>query len=420
VDPLIDHDMSYKTAIALFAVITLFFPCGLAIALDDGLADRPPMGWNCYHWFGTAPDENMVRRSADSIVSSGLKSAGYIYVNIDDGWMAKSRNAAGNLVANTDRFPHGLEALTDYIHSKGLKAGIYLTCGRETYQHLPGSLGFETKDANQIARWGFDFLKYDYSTMPDDPPRDCKSENITMSKALQGTGRPILFSMCEHGRSKPWTWAADYAHMWRISTDIKDCWDGEFKGGWGFNKIVNEKDTSIAASAGPGHWNDPDMLIVGLHGRQSWMGPGCTEAEYRAHFGLWCLLAAPLMLGVDPNKMSDATKETVMNAEMIAIDQDALGKQAQRVNDSAVTNLDVWVKPLQNNSWAVGLHNRTEASAEIAVHWSDLGLSPSTAAQVRDIWVRNDLGAFTDLCARTVASHTCLVLKISLPPAMTK
>jgi alpha-galactosidase len=386
-----------------------------AFAVDDGLADRPPMGWNCYHWFGTMPDERMLRRAADGLVSSGLKAAGYIYVNMDDGWMAASRDAGGNLVANTNRFPSGLKALTDYIHSKGLKAGIYLTCGQETYQNLPGSLGYETRDANQIAAWGFDFLKYDYRTMTNDPPRDCKRENIVMSKALRSTGRPIVFSMCEHGRSQPWTWAAEYAHLWRISTDIKDCWDGEFKGGWGFNKIINEKDAPIAAYAGPGHWNDPDMLIVGLHGRQYWMGPGCSDAEYRAHFSLWCLLAAPLILGVDPNNMSDFTRDTVMNAEMLAINQDPLGKQAQRSSNS-VPNLDVWVKPLRNNSWAVGLHNRTETPANMAIRWSDLGLRPSVGAQVRDVWARSDLGSFTEHFARTVPPHVLMVLKISGPP----
>ncbi len=409
----------FGTTAAILAALGLVFCQAPVFARDDGLAKTPPMGWNCYHWFGTTPDEKMIRRAADGIVSSGLKSAGYIYVNMDDGWMANSRDAGGNLVANTNRFPRGMKALTDYIHSKGLKAGIYLTCGQETYQKLPGSLGHETQDADQIAAWGFDFLKYDYRTMTNDPPRDCKSENITMSKALQNTGRPILFSMCEHGRSQPWTWAANYADMWRISTDIKDCRDGEFQGGWGFNKIINDKDAALARYAGPGHWNDPDMMIVGLHGRQYWMGPGCTDTEYRAQFSLWCLLAAPLMLGVDPNDMSHFTKETVLNAEMIAIDQDALGKQAQRVSDS-LTNLDIWVKPLQNQKWAIGLHNRTDASAEMTIPWSDLGLAPSASAQVRDIWGKKDLGSFTNSFTRTIASHTCVILKISLPVSNAK
>jgi alpha-galactosidase len=385
-----------------------------ASATNDGLASTPPMGWNCYHWFGTMPDENMIKHAADGIVSSGLKDAGYIYLNMDDGWMTKSRDTNGNLVANPKRFPHGLKALTDYIHTKGLKAGIYLTCGQETYQHLPGSLGHETNDADQIAAWGFDFLKYDYSTMTNDPPRNCKAENIAMSKALRNTGRPILFSMCEHGRSQPWTWAADYADMWRISTDIKDCWDGEFKGGWGFNKIINDKDAAIASYAGPGHWNDPDIMIVGLHGRQTWMGPGCTDTEYRSHYSLWCLLAAPLMLGVDPNNMTTNTTSTVMNPEIIAVNQDALGKQAQQVG--SITNLDVWVKPLQGNAWAVGLYNRSETSADITVHWTDLGLPSTANAQIRDLWAKRDLGSCADHYTGTVAPHECVVLKIS-PPA---
>lgn len=404
----------FGSAIILIAAIILclrLMPAKVH-AINDGLADKPPMGWNCYHWFGCAPTESMIKQAADSIVSSGLKAAGYIYVNMDDGWMASSRDGNGNLVPNSGRFPNGLKSLTDYIHSKGLKAGIYLTCGQKTYQELPGSLGYEQKDANQIAAWGFDFLKYDYRTMSGDPPRDCKAENITMSNALRYTGRPILFSMCEHGRSSPWTWAADYAHMWRISTDIKDCWDGEFSGGWGFNKIVNDKDAGIYSYAGPGHWNDPDMTIVGLHGRQSWMGPGCTDTEYRAHFSLWCLLAAPLILGIDPSNMDQATRDIVLNTEIIAVDQDVLGKQAQRVR-STNGNLDVWVKQMQNNAWAVGLHNRSGSAANITVYWSDLGLSSGTSALVRDLWAKSDQGNYTDHYTRNVASHDCVVIKIS-------
>lgn len=400
-----------SSSIAAAAALCLALVPYCVPALDDGLAQHPPMGWNCYHWFGTQPDEKIIRHGADGVVSSGLKAAGYIYVNMDDGWMAKVRDTNGNLVPNPARFPGGLKALTDYIHSKGLKAGIYLTCGQQTYQNLPGSLGYETKDANQIAAWGYDFLKYDYRTMDGEPPRDCKAENIAMSKALKATGRPILFSMCEHGRSKPWTWASNYAHMWRISTDIKDCWDGEHGGGWGFNKIINDKDADLFSYAGPGHWNDPDMTIVGLHGRQHWMGPGCTDTEYRAHFSLWCLLAAPLMLGVDPNDMSAATRQTVLNPEILAINQDALGNQARRV--SSTNEADVWVKPLQSKAWAVGLHNRSAAPAEMTLHWSDLGLADAARVAVRDVWAKRNLGSSTGRWTKTVAPHECVVVKVS-------
>ena len=380
-------------------------------AMNDGLADRPPMGWNCYHAFGTDPDEKMMMRATDAIVSSGLQAAGYHYVSMDDGWMAKSRDTNGNLAANPTRFPSGLKALTDYIHSKGLKAGIYLACGQATYQNLPGSLGHETNDANQVAAWGFDFMKYDYRTMPGDPRRDCKAEMIAMSQALKNTGRPILYSMCEHGRSQPWTWAADYADMWRISTDIKDLPTGSFQGGWGYNKIINDKDVSLAAYAGPGHWNDPDMMIVGLHGRHTWMGPGCTDTEYRAHFSLWCLLAAPIILGIDPANMTPFTSNTVLNAEIIAVDQDTLGKQAVRVSHTD-GNLDTWVKPMQNHASAVGLHNFSGATTNMTVQWSDLGLESNVLMQVRDLWAKTNLGSFTNQYTATVAPHECVVLKI--------
>ena len=405
--------MKTQSNACLAVVLALTFWPRPAVALNDGLADRPPMGWNCYHWFGTTPNETMIQKAADGIVLSGLKEAGYVYVNFDDGWMAPARDERNNLVANPTRFPSGLKALTDALHARGLKAGIYLTCGLKTYQNQPGSLDHETQDAAQIAAWGFDFLKYDYRTLPEDPPRNAKAEMIAMSVALRKTGRPIIYSMCEHGRSQPWTWAAEYAHLWRISTDIKDCRDGEFEGGWGFDKIVDDQDAALAASAGPGHWNDPDMLIVGLHGRQYWMGKGCTDTEYRAHFSLWCLLAAPLILGVDPSDMSPETKAIVMNRELIAVDQDALGRQAQRVGPAAGQQ-DVWVKPLHARAWAVGLYNRADVPTDIAIHWSELGLPATTRAQVRDLWAKTDLGVQTGQVTRTVAAHECIVLKIGL------
>jgi alpha-galactosidase len=381
-------------------------------AANDGLARTPPMGWSCYHWFGTAPTEDMIMKAADAVVASGLKDAGYVYINIDDGWMAPQRDTEGCLQPDPTRFPHGMKALADYIHSKGLKAGIYLTCGLLTYQDLPGSLGHETQDAEEIAAWGFDFLKYDYRTLLDDPKRDCRAEMIRMSLALKKTGRPILYSMCEHGRSKPWEWAADYADMWRISTDIKDQRDGEFEGGWGYNKIVDDRDAALADYAGPGHWNDPDMLIVGLHGRQKWMGAGCSDVEYRTHFSLWCLLSAPLVLGVDPSDMSPAVRQTVLNRELIAVDQDRLGRQAKRVTADGA-DCDIWVKPLADGTFAVGLHNRGDEDAEISVNWATLGLSPDSSANVRDLWTASDLGVCKGSITRKVGPHECAVLKIT-------
>jgi alpha-galactosidase len=400
---------TFMTAFVVLAVPALY-PC--AASANDSLAPTPPMGWSCYHWFGTEPSEEMIRKAADAIVASGLKDAGYSYVNIDDGWMAGERDSEGRLVPDPVRFPHGMKTLVDYIHAKGLKAGIYLTCGLVTYQDLPGSLGHETEDAGQIAAWGFDFLKYDYRTLLDDPKRDCRAEMIRMSTALKKTGRPILYSMCEHGRSKPWEWAAGYADMWRVSTDIKDQWDGEFEGGWGFNKIVDEKEADLSGYAGPGHWNDPDMLIVGLHGRQKWMGPGCSDVEYRANFSLWCLLAAPLILGVDPSDMSNAVAQTVSNPEMIVIDQDSLGHQAHRVRTSQ-PGCDIWVKPLSGGNFAVGLYNRLGEQADIAVRWEDLGLPQDAPATVRDVWAKNDCGTCTGRVSHTVGAHECAVLIIS-------
>lgn len=375
------------------------------------LALTPPMGWNSFNTFGGEPDEWLVKEITDAMIANGLKEAGYIYVNIDDGWMAMERDEGGNLYPRPDKFPSGLKNLTDYIHSKGMKAGIYLGCGLRTYCEKPGSLGFEQKDADSIASWGFDFLKYDRRCLPEDPPgRDSKAEYMMMSNALESTGRPIVFSLCEHGNSEPWRWAADVGHMWRTTPDIKDCFEGEYSWGWSFNKIIDHN-CHLYPYAGPGHWNDPDMLIVGLHGNPEWMGPGCTDLEYRSHFSLWCLSAAPLLIGCDLRKMSAYTKETLTNPEIIGINQDKLGKQGYRISNKDQT--EVWIKPLENDTWGVGLYNRTDSIKNMTIHWSDLGLSSAMNGLVRDLWAHSDLGVYNNSFSKDVLPHECVVIKIT-------
>jgi alpha-galactosidase len=375
------------------------------------LALAPPMGWNSFNTFGCEPDENLIKEIADAMISERLKEAGYIYVNIDDGWMADERDSNGKLYPKPDKFPNGFRPLTDYIHSKGLKAGIYLGCGLRTYGERLGSLGFEEKDAESIAAWGFDLLKYDRRVLPEDPPgRDSQAEYIRMSKALANTGRPFLFSLCEHGGSKPWTWAAEAGHMWRTTADIKDCFEGDWTWGWSFNKIIDET-WHLYPYAGPGHWNDPDMLIVGLHGKPEWMGPGCTDNEYRTHFSLWCLSAAPLIIGCDIRKMDAVTQEILTNPEIIALDQDPLGKQGYKLTNNEKT--EVWIKPLADHSWGVGLYNRNDDEKRtITIQWSDLGLAAQMKATVRDLWARKDQGVFSGSFSKEVAPHECVVIKV--------
>ncbi len=373
--------------------------------------DLPVMGYNTFHDVGCVPDEWTVRARADALIQSGMKDAGYTYVNLDDGWMDPSRDANGELRADPARFQSGMKALTDYLHARGLKAGIYLTAGQKTYADLPGSLGMEQRDADKIAEWGFDLLKYDYRVMEGDPPnRDPKAENLAMSNALRNNrpGRRIVFSMCEHGRSEPWQWANGYAAMWRVSTDIKDIWDGEYQGGWSFNKILDDRAAQIASYSGPGHLNDYDMLVVGLYG-QHWMGPGMTDTDYRSHFSLWCLLGAPLIHGVNPAEMNSATRDTLMAAELIQVDQDPSGS-ARRIRSAE--GLDTWVRKLADGSWAVGLYNRTALDRNMTITAAELGLPAGARMDPRDLWARADLGSFTGEVTRWVKSHECVVLKI--------
>ena len=376
----------------------------------ENLALTPLMGWNSFNTFGCEPNEDLIREAADAIVSTGLRDAGYTYVNIDDGWMTSARDSEGNLVPDPAKFPNGLKCVTDYIHEKGLKAGIYLGCGIRTYGEKPGSFGYEKRDAELIASLGFDLLKYDFRDLPEDPPgRDVKTEYIKMRDYLIQAGRPMIFSICEHGRSKPWEWGAEVGHYWRTTADIKDGYDGVITWGWGYNKIIGSTH-QLYPYAGPGHWNDPDMLIVGLNGKIEWQGPGCTQEEYRTHFALWCLSAAPLLIGCDIRKMDDATKEILINRELISVNQDPLGKQgyiAKRNEDS-----DIWVKPLSQNSLALGLFSRSDTVKEIKVCWEELGFAENIRFSLRDLWKHSDLGVYNSKIICTVQPHGMVVLRL--------
>jgi len=368
-------------------------------ALDNGLALTPPMGWNSWNKFGCEINEQIVREMAQAMVSSGMKDAGYGYIVIDDCWQV-ARDAAGNILIDEKAFPSGMKALADYVHSLGLKFGIYSDAGTKTCQGRPGSWGYEFQDARQYAAWGVDYLKYDWC---NNGGQNSTAAYSRMRDALAVCGRPIVYSLCEWGSTKPWTWARDIGNLWRTTGDIQDCW--VCKKDWGGLGVVQILDLQVGleSAAGPGHWNDPDMLEVG--------NGGMTATEYRAHFSLWCLLAAPLMAGNDLRSMTPEVRDILTNTEVIAVDQDPLGRQGRKVRDDG--DIEVWSKELADGNRAVILLNRGEAEAKIAVKWTEIGYPNKTSALVRDLWLKKDLGKFAGGFSAAVPSHGVVMIKVS-------
>jgi len=376
------------------------------------LAQTPPMGWNSWNTFGASINEDVVRETADAFLATGLKDAGYQYVVIDDLWEADRRDAHGRLRWDESKFPSGIPALADYMHSKGLKFGIYSCAGSHTCGGKPASYGREEEDAQTFAEWGVDFLKYDFCYKPMGV--DGRALYERMGQALRATGRPILFSVCEWGTMHPWNWAAGQAgaHMWRTTGDIADSWRS-------VSDIGFERQKDLHPYAGPGHWNDPDMLVVGMYGKGNVAAGGCTDEEYRAHFTLWCVLAAPLMIGCDVRNMSEAAKAILTNPEAIAVDQDPLGRQGMCLGrdggpDSPWTFSEVWRKCLADGSVAVGFFNRHDKRGAImTAAWEALGIHDCRPCVVRDLWARRDVGEFTRSYADNVPPHACKLLKVT-------
>jgi alpha-galactosidase len=369
-------------------------------ALDNGLAKTPPMGWNSWNKYACKDiNEKVVRETADSMAANGMKDAGYQFVIIDDCWQT-GRNTAGNIVADTERFPSGIKALADYIHSKGLKFGIYTDAGTMTCAKRPGSIGHEYQDAKQYANWGVDYLKEDWcNTLPG---QNSESSYTLMRDALAASGRPIVFSICEWGSTKPWLWAGPIGNLWRSTGDIQDCWD--CKKTWGGNGVAQIIDqmNGLETFAGPGHWNDPDMLEVG--------NGGMTKEEYRAHFSMWAMFSAPLLAGNDISNMTSDTKEILLNKEVIAIDQDALGKQAHRVKKTG--DLEIWSKQLSDGGRAVALLNRSAVPAKISVAWTDIGYPDGLTASVRDLWAAKNLQQQRGGYTADVPSHGVVMVTV--------
>lgn len=370
----------------------------------NSLAQTPPMGWNSWNKFACHVSEDLIKSVADAIATNGMKDAGYQYVVIDDCWQ-KSRDENGSIVADAEHFPSGIKALADYVHSKGLKFGLYSDAGTKTCAGRPGSQGYEYQDALQYARWGVDYLKYDWCNTGT---RNAEEAYSTMSKALLATGRPIVFSMCEWGTAKPWLWAKGIGNLWRSTGDISDKWTSMKK--WpngdcceyGMVDILDLQ-VELYPYAGPGHWNDPDMMEVG--------NGGMTIPEYRAHFSFWALLAAPLIAGNDVRSMSPEIKEILTNAEVIAVNQDKLGREGRRIWKNG--DLEVWSKPLADGSRAVILFNRGTSENEVRISWDQIGYPNHLSAKVRDLWAHKDVGAFTGSYAANVPSHSVVMVKVT-------
>lgn len=341
--------------------------------LDNGLGRTPPMGWNSWNHYGCNVAETVVRQSADFILTSGLANLGYRYINIDDCWAQWHRDSNGFLVSNSTSFPSGIKSLAEYMHSRGLLLGIYSSAGSRTCQGQPGSLFYEERDADTFASWGVDYLKYDNCHNKKIPsvPR-----YLRMSQALRNAGRPMFYSICQWGRNDPATWAPAIGNSWRTTKDIKDEWTSM--------RNIADKNNVWAAYAGPGAWNDPDMLEVG--------NGGMTKDEYVAHFSLWALMKAPLLIGCNVANMSADTMEILGNKEVIAVNQDKLGVQGKKVSQSRPSKkLEVWAGPLSGNRTVVLLWNRRPKSSKVRAMWSDVGFSSTASVCIRDLWKHSDL-----------------------------
>ena len=358
---------------------------------SDGLAPTPPMGWNSWNRFGPFISERLVIETADALVESGMRDAGYRYVVIDDAWHESVRDDAGDLVENRWAFPHGLGWLADRIHERGLRFGLYTDAGTRTCQGYPASLGNEVRDAKRFAAWNVDFMKVDW----------CHTEGLRgrttypkWTEAIKASGRPMILSISEWARDRPWEWAGSVGHMWRTTADIADTWDSI--------TAIADSQVDLHPFAGPDRWNDPDMLEIG--------NGGMTDDEYRSHFSLWTILAAPLMAGNDLRSMSAETRAILTAPEVIAVDQDPLGQQGRRVQKEAAT--EIWAREVQGGAHAVLLLNRGAEATHARVAWEDIGMTGSRSARVRDLWARADLGDHAGGYERTLSPHACALLKV--------
>ncbi|MEO6707578.1 MAG: glycoside hydrolase family 27 protein [Ginsengibacter sp.] len=391
-------------------IFFLFFVTELQAQKFDGLALTPPIGWNSWNTFQTNISEKLVMETVDELVSIGMKDAGYTYIVLDDGWMANERDSLGNLVPDPKKFPHGIKAVADYIHSKGFKFGLYNCAGTLTCAKYPGTRGYEYQDARNYAAWDVDYLKYDWCNTEG---INAKEAYTTMSKALKTAGRPIVFSICEWGVNKPWQWAAPVGQLWRTTEDIYQVFDSVHNWGtWNALSVMRIVDLndSLRQYAGPGHWNDPDMLEV---------GNGMTFNEDKTHFSIWCMMAAPLIAGNDIRKMTKQTEDILTNKDVIAIDQDSLGIQGFKYSDQ--DSLQIWFKPLQNDEWAVCFLNRSSKTRQINFNWKNENvvdniyhyvLHKNIPYTMYDVWSKKNTGTTGKPFNAKIEPHDVLMFRL--------
>lgn len=382
------------------------------------LALTPPMGWNSWNPFGENVSEQVIKETADAFVISGLKDAGFDYIVIDDIWQGGRDSVSGLLYPDAKRFPSGIKALADYIHSKGLKFGIYSDAGTLTCGDRPGSFGYEEKDAKLFAEWGVDYLKYDYCYCTDYASKnnDYKmaiARYKAMGDALKATGRPIIYSICEWGPRAPWLWGKEVGgNLWRTSYDVGDKWDCPRNESSQIGILTSiDVVSNLDRFAGPGGWNDPDMLVVGLNNTGFIKGGGCNEIEYRTQMSMWCMLAAPLMMGCDVRNMNEVTKTILLNKDIINIDQDALGKQGFRVFRK--DGLEAFKKPLTGNCFAIAFLNRNSKAGKITLSYKDLELKPDVKYSVYDVWKHSTIEQLKGTLSADLKSHECQVFVLS-------
>ena len=372
-----------------------------ALALTNGLAATPPMGWNDWNAYGCNVSEQLVEQTALAMHNDGLQAAGYQYVNIDDCWMSSSRAASGNLTANSAKFPDGIAAVASYVHSLGLKLGIYEDAGTATCAGYPGSYGHEQQDANLFASWGVDYLKYDWCNIPFSSFPGQSHEQVAqtlytrMSNALAATGRPIVFSMCNGWDSsvQPWTWAGPVANLWRTTTDIQPT----------FSSMLNNFhiNVALASFASPRAWNDPDMLEI---------GNGMSATENQSEFSLWAEMAAPLIEGSNLTSASSATLSILTNKAVIAVDQDSLGRQGTEVSSSG--GLDVLARPLANGDVSVALFNETGSTATISTTAAAIGKTGASSYTLDNLWT-GATSVTTGPISGSVPAHGTVMFRVS-------
>lgn len=397
------------------------------------LAKTPPMGFITWNLFEGNISEEIVKSLADAMAANGMKEAGYEYIILDDLWHGE-RDKNGRIQPDPKKFPNGMKVVADYVHAKGFKFGIYTDIAPTTCAGKPGSLDYEIQDAQTYAAWGVDYVKVDYCHSPEDIQIAIKRYS-KFEKAIRATGRDMVYAVCEWGQRAPWTWAQQIGgQLWRTTWDLRDTWEhGKYANQYNGIMEVLDRQVGLEKYAGPGHWNDPDMLVIGLKGRGSSSSnsgaKGCTEVEYEAQMGLWSLLSAPLLVTCDIRNIEADTKRILTNKEVIAIDQDKLGYQGIRIAKKGSS--EIWAKPLANGDYAVGLLNRDgDKSVKIKVNFNELSLSKNRAdwvekakfdprpfgakkAKIRDLWKHEDLGEFENSAEFEVAPHQCMMLRLT-------